>query len=266
MRTVFLFCTLATTAAFAQWEVPVRLQLDGSSDAERQVVGVAAPITPDAAVSLEAARNLSTTFSYVTGSDILTGNLTPALDAYVAGMLVTIIPQETIGPGAQLALNSLPAVAIVRQDGTPVQSGDLPVGVPSRLAYDGVDMRLLSSALLKCPVGYTAGSNEFCIADSAQSATSYWSANTRCANIGAHLCSVAEWMTACARIPGFFGTVPEAEWIDHAGNNGANNVSSAKVIGHGLEGIDISSFGSGCTYGNWAVLNSLQPHRCCFRR
>ncbi len=261
MRATLLFCLVATTSAFSQWDLPVRVQLDGASDAERQVVGIAAPIAADAGVSLEAARTLSTSFTYVTGTDVLSGDLTPAPQSYAAGMLVTIIPQEANSTGALLALNGLPPVIIVRQDGSPVQIGDLPVGAPSRLAYDGAEMRLLSSALLKCPPGYSAGSNEFCIADSAQSAATFWTANTRCANQGAHLCSVSEWMTACARFPGFFGTVPEAEWIDHAGNN----VSDAKVIGHGADGSSTIS-GSGCNYGSWDVTSGLHPHRCCTNR
>lgn len=262
MRSMFLFCTMATTAAFAQWEVPVRLQLDGASDAERQVVGVAAPIAPDAAVSLEAARSLSTSFTYVSGSDVLSGSLTPAPTAFIAGMLLTIVPVEMHSAGAQLSLNGLPPVAIVRQDGNLLQAGDLPMGVPSRLAFDGVQLRLLSAARLKCPTGYTAGSNDFCIADSARTATSFWTANVRCGNAGARLCTVSEWVTACNRIPGFFATVPEAEWIDHAGNN----VSDAKVIGYGSLGYGIDTLGAGCDHGSWSVTSALRTHRCCTSR
>lgn len=256
-----LMCLLITGPAVAQWDVPVRVQLDGPSNADRQVVGAAAPIVPDAAVSLEAARTLSTSFTYVTGSDVLSGDLTPAFSTYVAGMLITIVPQDANSSGAQLALNGLPAVAIVRQDGSPIQSGDLTVGVPSRLAYDGAELRLLSSALLKCPAGYTAGSNEFCIADSSRSATSFWTANVRCGNAGARLCSVSEWLAACARIPGFFGTVIQAEWIDDAGNN----ITSAKVLGYGGDGIT-TILGSGCNYGGWDVVAGPKPHRCCTSR
>lgn len=263
MRNLLLFCLLAAaSAAAAQWEVPVRLQLDGTTDQERQVVGVGAPRTSDAAVSLEAARDLRTSFATVTGTAVLVGTLTPVLLAYEPGMVITIMPAEANSAGAQLALNGLAATAIIRQDGSSLESGDLSAGVPARLAFDGTAFRLLNSARLSCPVGYTAGSNEFCIADSASLSTSYWTANVRCGNAGARLCSVAEWMTACAKIPGFFDTVPEAEWMDHAGNN----VTSVKVIGHGLEGIDVSSFGSGCTYGNWDSPTNAHPYRCCTSR
>lgn len=262
MRIAGLFSLFTATTVLCQWDVPVRMTLDGQDDEQRQVVGVAAPATPEAAVSLEAARDLRTSFAYVSGTDVLSGTLVPAPIAYVPGMVVTIVPQDTNSVAAQLALNGLPPVDLVRQDGSAVEAADLPTGMPARLAFDGTAFRLLNSVRLKCPAGYTAGSNEFCIGDSASVAANYWTANVRCGNAGARLCSVAEWMTACARIPGFFGTVPEAEWMDHAGNN----VTSVKLIGHGLEGIDISSFGSGCTYGNWDVPATPHPYRCCISR
>jgi len=262
MRMLTLISVFAASTALCQWDVPVRIILDGEDAGKRQVVGVAAPTQADAAVSLGSARDLRTSFAYVAGSSVLSGTLTPGLSSYTAGMVVTIIPQDVNDGGALLALNGLTPTAIVRQDGSPVQQADLAVGKPVRLAYDGIQFRLLNSARLNCPAGYTAGSNEFCIGDSASVAVSYWTANVRCGNAGARLCSVSEWMTACARIPGFFGTVPEAEWMDHAGNN----VTSVKLIGHGLEGIDISSFGSGCTYGNWDVPGNFHPYRCCISR
>lgn len=262
MRALSLFSLFIATMAWCQWDVPVRMLMDGEGDNERQVAGVAAPIAPDAAVSLEAARDLRTSFTFVSGSDVLTGTLAPAPSAYTMGMVVTILPQEANNAGARLALNGLPPIDLVRQDGSAVETADLPLGMPSRVAFDGAAFRLLNSVRLKCPAGYTAGSNEFCIADSASITANYWTANVRCGNVGARLCSVAEWMTACARIPGFFGTVPEAEWMDHAGNN----VTSVKLIGHGLEGIDISSFGSGCTYGNWDIPSTSHPYRCCISR
>lgn len=262
MRSLVLFLVFTATTAFCQWDVPVRVVMDAQGSDQRQVVGTASPSGPDAAVSLEAARDLSTSFAYVAGTDVLSGTLAPAPSAYLPGMVVTIIPQEANSAGAQLVLNGLGPVALVRQDGSPVLEADLVAGMPVRLAFDGNSFRLLNSARLKCPDGYTAGSNEFCIGDSASIAANYWTANVRCGNVGTRLCSVAEWMTACARIPGFFGTVPEAEWMDHAGNN----VTSVKLIGHGLEGIDISSFGSGCTYGNWDVPANSHPYRCCMSR
>ncbi len=262
MRSLALLSVFAFTTALCQWDVPVRVLMDAAAGDERQVVGTAPPVAPDAAVSLEAARDLRTTFTYVYGTDVLSGTLTPPPSAYVQGMVITIIPQEANNAGARLALNGLVPVDLVRQDGSAVEAQDLPPGMPSRVAFDGTAFRLLNSVRLKCPEGYTAGSNEFCIGDSASVAANYWTANVRCGNVGARLCSVAEWMTACARIPGFFGTVPEAEWMDHAGNN----VTSVKVIGHGLEGIDISSFGSGCTYGNWDVPANAHPYRCCISR
>lgn len=262
MRSSVLLFSLVATSTFGQWDVPVRLVLDAPDGGQRQVVGVAPPASPDAAVSLEAARDLRSSFAQVTGTDVLIGSLSPAIGAYVQGMVVTVIPQNANAQAAQLDLNGTGPVPIVRQDGSPLEAGDLNAGMPVRLAYDGSAFRVLNSIRLKCPAGFTAGSNEFCIEDSARTATSYWTANVRCGNANARLCSVAEWMTACARIPGFFGTVPEAEWMDHAGNN----VTSAKLIGHGLEGIDISSFGAGCTYGNWDVPGNSHPHRCCISR
>jgi len=262
MRSSVLLYAFAATTSFGQWDIPVRMVLDAPDGEQRQIVGVASPTSEDAAVSLEAARNLSTSFAQVVGTDVLSGSLSPLLTGYTTGMVVTIMPQQTNNAGASLALNGLAPVLLKRQDGAPLDSADLPPGIPARLAYNGTDFILLGSVRIKCPLGYTAGGNDFCIADSASASTTFWLANQRCGNQGARLCTVAEWMTACARIPGFFATVPEAEWIDHAGNHTFN----AKVIGHGLEGIDIVSFGSGCTFGNHDAPTNSYPYRCCTSR
>lgn len=252
----------AFNGSWGQWNVPVKVVLDGTEATERQVTGLAAPLSTDAAVSLDAARTLATTYTTVSGSYILTGDLVPAPDGYSTGMLVTIHPDSANAAGAELDLNTIGPTPIHRQDGLPVQASDLLPGVPARLIYTGEVFQLLSSTPLPCPSGTIPTSARSCIEENASAANNFYQAIRRCRNAGGRLCSFTEWMAACQSIPGFLDTVGPAEWLDHA----ANHVGNAKTIGYGTDGTS-SVFEHGCDRGfHHDPWETTMNSRCCFSR
>lgn len=257
-----VIATLLSLRALAQWEVPVPIQLDGAAPADRQVLGLADPISLDAGVSVEAARSTVVSFAPVSGDSILTGALSPVPSTYATGMLVTIVPDQPNTAGAELNLNGLGQRPIVKPGGVPLEAGDLAVGVPCRLIYDGLRFRLITSVVLPCPTGFHVGSRDYCIEDSSRSDTGFFPANRICRDQGARLCTFSEWTHACRKDPSFMTTVFDAEWIDSA----ANNVNDVKTVGYGGTGATGSTPMFGCDRGFWEISGASNRYRCCTNR
>lgn len=261
VRPLLFMVALATVSAGqAQWDVPVHVELTGTAMEDRRVTGLADPNALDAGVSLDAARAGTMGFAPATGALALSADLVPAPLAYSVGMLVTVVPVSANAPGATLELNGLGPQAIVKGSGLPLDSADLVPGAPARLLYDGERFMLLTSALKACRTGYSPASATLCVEDSARAAQTFLNANLACAASGARLCKFGEWISACQKYPGFMGTVPEAEWVDSAGNH----LSNAKLVGVGSDGLSLD--GAGCNFGYHADPILVNRFRCCTNR
>lgn len=97
---------------------------------------------------------LKTSFAGFTGSIILTGSdtggvnnyaltPTPALPAYVAGMMVLFNPSATNTTTSTINISALGAKTIKTVDGAALNAGDFVTGVYHLLIYDGTDFRLI---------------------------------------------------------------------------------------------------------------------------
>lgn len=80
----------------------------------------------------------------VSGTDTITGSLTPAIAAYATGMVVVLTPANTNTGAATLALNGLSAKNILTPLGGNVSGGALRAGYPAVLVYDGTRFILVS--------------------------------------------------------------------------------------------------------------------------
>ncbi|MEZ4739555.1 MAG: hypothetical protein R2818_09445 [Flavobacteriales bacterium] len=120
---------------------------------------------------------------------------------------------------------------------------------------------LSGSTALPCPVGFSPGTRDFCVADSSLAAVTWFEASAYCGAIGARLCTISEWTHACNQYPGFIGTVISAEWVDHA----ANNTNGAKLVGAGSDGIG-GVPGVNCRYGGQSPPENPFRFRCCAHR
>jgi hypothetical protein len=86
-------------------------------------------------------------FNYVnavSGTDTITGTLSPAITAYATGLRLTLIPLNNNAGAATLALNGLAAKAIVKQNAAVLVAGDLVAGVPAELSYNGTTFTVLN--------------------------------------------------------------------------------------------------------------------------
>lgn len=263
MRSIVLSALVLALPLFlvGQVEMPVRLQLDGTTDEDRQVTGLADPVQVDAAVSLDAARAQVMNTTITTGDHLLSGSLIPDLGALVPGMVVVLIPQQTNAAGAMLDLNGTGAHPLVKWGGLPLDSADLPVGIPSRFIFDGTSFQLITPLSRPCPAGTTVGSALYCIDDSSSTERTFFESANACSLRGGRLCSFGEWASGCRRIAGFLATVTAYEWVDSAANNGGD----AKTVGGGSSGPSTVN-GFACEYGNTREPSLSYRFRCCFDR
>ena len=97
---------------------------------------------------------LKTSFAGFTGSILLTGSdtggvnnyaltPTPALPAYVAGMMVLFNPSATNTTTSTINISALGAKTIKTVDGAALTAGDFVTGIYHLLIYDGTDFRLI---------------------------------------------------------------------------------------------------------------------------
>jgi hypothetical protein len=92
----------------------------------------------------------------VSGTNTLTGSLTPAITAYAAGQRVAFIVANTNTGGVTLNVNSLGAKTIYRLNGTTALiAGDFVAGQLVMLQYDGTNFQMLT------PSGNAASSKDY---------------------------------------------------------------------------------------------------------
>jgi len=259
----FIIGSFVVHHCVAQWDVPVRIVLDGPGAASRQVTGLADPIAPDAAMSVDAVRSSVVGYAVASGTAALTAELFPAPAAYTVGMVVNIVPSQASGRAASLELNGLGPVPIVKGGSLPLENGDLAPGVPARMVYDGARFVMLSSVLRPCPEGSYAVNRSFCIERSSSGPSGFFPAVLACGTRNARLCSLNEWAYACESGASFLGTVQDLEWIDSAGNN----PTQAKALGTGWKDRPSEATTDfSCTYGNSVASDSQLRYRCCMNR
>lgn len=80
----------------------------------------------------------------VSGTNTITGAMTPALAAYSTGMIVVFTPANNTTGAATININSLGAKSIVKGDGTALESGDLQASTSHVLVYDGTNFVVLN--------------------------------------------------------------------------------------------------------------------------
>lgn len=261
MRALLLWLiAIVAQQALGQVELPGTIRFTGPDGADRQITGLAHPASSDAALSAGGVRDQASTISAVDGL-AWTASLSPSAQAYVAGMLVTMVPSSPSLPGTTLNIDGLGAREVVKRDGTALDTSDVRAGQPVRLIYDGERFLVLGTMYRPCPPGYSPAGRSYCIEDARSPGQTFHDAVSACAARSARLCSYSEWVQACRRLPGFFDTVTQSEWADDA----TNNVTEAKIVGNGGDGISTESF-LGCDRGTTTDVSNVRSFRCCRSR
>ena len=99
----------------------------------------------------------ATTIATVTGTDTLTGSLTPAIAAYATGNLFSFVAANTNTGAATINLNSLGAKSITKSGSTALAAGDIVSGQIHLIEYDGTRFQLINPVNLSGIVSPTNG-------------------------------------------------------------------------------------------------------------
>ena len=102
----------------------------------------------------------ATTIAVVTGTDTLTGTLTPAITAYATGNLFSFVAANTNTGAATIALNGLAAKNITKLGSTALAAGDIVSGRVYLIEYDGTRFQLLNPSASSV-ASFSAGSTGF---------------------------------------------------------------------------------------------------------
>ena len=258
MRILFTFLfALNLIALKAQWDVPVRVTMSGDTPDARQVTGLATPSSNTAGMSLAAVRSRTPITANASGTEVLSLDLSPAPTSLEPGLELTLVPTTAHVANVQLLVNGLGPHELVKSGGLPLDSAEMPAGMPARVLFDGLRFHLLTSAGRPCRKGFSIATEDHCIADSSMTANNFREASRQCVAMNARLCSLSEWATGCQRVPGFLATVTELEWVDHA----TNSQDQGK-----LAGVDRITQVIGCTFGDTDGQTALRRFRCCMNR
>jgi len=99
----------------------------------------------------------ATTIATVTGTDTLTGTLTPAIAAYATGNLFSFVAANTNTGAATINLNGLGAKSITKFGSTALSAGDILIGQIHLIEYDGTRFQLLNPNSLSGILSPTRG-------------------------------------------------------------------------------------------------------------
>jgi hypothetical protein len=117
----------------------------------------------------EAAKAQASVLGSVAGTNTVTGGLSPALDAYTAGMRVVFTPANSNTAATTLNIDSLGALDIQKFNGAALDAGDLVAGIPALLVLDSGadDWILVNPQQIGLPGRTITGSDSTVAADNA---------------------------------------------------------------------------------------------------
>lgn len=231
--------------------------LEGATPGERRVQGIGDPASGGDALNAATLQAGGYRFAEATGGDAWTAQLSPPLDALVAGLrLLVLAPADNTGP-VTLDVDGTGPRSVEGAGGS-LAAGDIAGGEVVSVVYDGSAFQLISGRTVQrkpCPGGTVAVYDLYCIEAVQHDTVDYPTAAVFCGSQNMQLCTWGQWYVACTQAGtlGLQGMLGDWEWTNSAGNSD----TQARVVGQ-----------STCTQA--AVTNGWDSEprsfRCCFRR
>ena len=245
-----------TTLLNAQWGLDTELKLTGDSSNLRQVHGVNLPQESTDGVPAQSIQNQALIYNEVSGGTLIDLDLSPSPIAYSNGMMISFVLTSAHDSAVQIRINSLPVTDLLIDGTDPLDSAELQVGAPYHAIYSNGYFNLLKNTSSACPFGFEIVTRDYCIELKPDTAARWYQAAIRCADRGARLCKMGEWMRACKKL-NLEPSISDWEWVDSA----ANHSGDAKAMG-----LSIDRANPDCEYGRTYAPNSSAAFRCCYSR
>ena len=118
------------------------LKGDGAGNTLNAVAGV------DYVSGLQLQNSTLTFLSSVAGTNVITGNLTPAIASYVAGQMFSFLSAGANTGAVTLNINGVGAIAVTKLGSTALAAGDIPANTIIIVQYDGSEFQLVAPAAL----------------------------------------------------------------------------------------------------------------------
>ncbi len=255
--TILLLCLVQS--GIAQLTVDKKVVFVNQDSTKRQVLnhGEATQLSNSVNVKDVLINRLKTAASVSYSNNIISISTPIALSSNIIGLELSFVSDFSCQDSAQLSLNGLPAAYITKDYIVPIDSAHIDSGCVVTFVYDGTYFQI-TNQLKKCPSGFVAVDNNYCIERDERNADFIWNAIETCDSLGGNICSMAEWFYACENANlGLLNMTNNWEWIDH-GND------------HGTGGSVMGGF-NGCQYCKSTNVNVMQNgssnfYRCCFYR
>ena len=104
----------------------------------------AGTVASDAARLSQVQNSGTTTLISITGTDTITGTVSPTLTAYTAGQVFSFVVAATNTGAVTLNINSLGATAVTRTGAVALVAGDMVTGQIAVVEYDGTRFQLIN--------------------------------------------------------------------------------------------------------------------------
>jgi hypothetical protein len=112
-----------------------------------RVTGMANGVDAQDAATLAQVQSAATQIlSSITGTNTITGNLSPVITAYAAGQTFRFIAAGANTGATTININGLGAKAITKTGATPLEPGDIAAGAAVQIVYDGTQFQITSGA------------------------------------------------------------------------------------------------------------------------
>lgn len=118
------------------------LKGDGSGNTLQATAGV------DYVSGLQLQNSTLTFLTSVAGTNVITGNLTPAIASYVAGQMFSFLSAGANTGAVTLNINGVGAKSVTKLGSTALAAGDIPANTIIIVQYDGTEFQLVAPAAL----------------------------------------------------------------------------------------------------------------------
>ena len=109
-----------------------------------KITGLGAGTSSTDAVNLSQLQNSTGTFLTVSGTDTITGTVSPSVGAYAVGQIFAFVAAATNTGAVTINISSLGAKSITRLGSTALIAGDLIINSVAFIVYDGTQFQLLN--------------------------------------------------------------------------------------------------------------------------
>ena len=255
LLSALLVMTLASTA---QVRSDGRVVLTGDSAADRRVMQLADPDSPEDALNARSLLYSGYAFASVPGGNVWNVSLVPASDTVMAGMKLRVLCATANTGPVTITVDGQGPYAVQRAGGLPLLANTIQAGEIAVLLFNGSVFQLVRAerrARSACPAGQVMVNEQYCIEIQERDTLDFYQASAVCGALNARLCTWMEWYYACnnATTIGVTGMVGNWEWT----NNTANGDQLARVVGQ-----------STCTQAATSPTTAgpKRNFRCCYRR